>query len=116
MDGYRGMWGEGMADIEKVVKALEQCTVGSPSCDGCPYDINSSKCMFLLHTDALDLLKEQRETIDELTSAAKALKQIVHCRDCKHQVDRGRKYKECDQHFIIAKDDWFCADGERRTE
>ena len=108
MDGYRGMWGEGMADIEKVVKALEQCTVGSPSCDGCPYDINSSKCMFLLHTDALDLLKEQRETIDELTSAAKALKQIVHCRDC-------RKVEVCCRRGTDDPD-WFCADGERRTE
>ena len=47
-----------MADIEKVIKALEQCREGKPSCDGCPYDIKSAKCLFLLHADALELLKE----------------------------------------------------------
>ena len=40
--------------------------------------------------------------------------EIVRCKDCKYQVDRGRKYKECDKHFLWAKDDWFCADGERK--
>lgn len=39
--------------------------------------------------------------------------EIIRCRDCKYQVDRGRRYKECDKHFLQAKDDWFCADGER---
>ena len=47
-----------MPDREKVIKGLEQCKEGS-SCDGCQYDINSSKCIFLLHADALALLKEQ---------------------------------------------------------
>lgn len=40
--------------------------------------------------------------------------EIVRCKDCKYQVDRGRKYKECDKHFLWAKDDWFCADGKRK--
>ena len=47
-----------MPDIENVLKGLEQCKAGG-SCDGCQYDINSSKCIFLLHADALALLKEQ---------------------------------------------------------
>ena len=42
--------------------------------------------------------------------------ELVRCKDCKYQVDRGRTYKECDIHFLKAKDDWFCADGERRTD
>jgi len=44
-------------DREKVIKGLENCKEGG-SCDGCQYDINSSKCIFLLHADALALLKE----------------------------------------------------------
>ena len=46
--------------LEKVIKALEQCREGRPSCDGCPYDIKSAKCLFLLHSDALELLKEYK--------------------------------------------------------
>ena len=45
-------------DREKVIKGLENCKEGG-SCDGCQYDINSSKCIFLLHADAVALLKEQ---------------------------------------------------------
>lgn len=47
-----------MPDMENVIKGLERCKEGG-SCDGCQYDINSSKCMFLLHADAIALLKEQ---------------------------------------------------------
>ena len=48
-----------MPDREKVIKGLEQCKEGG-SCDGCQFDIQSSKCIFLLHEDALALLKEQK--------------------------------------------------------
>ena len=54
-----------MAELEKVIKALEQCREGKPSCDGCPYDIKSAKCLFLLHSDALELLKPRVLTLDE---------------------------------------------------
>lgn len=42
----------------------------------------------------------------------------VRCKDCKH---RDPEDKKCDSgHFIRWQlprdDDWFCADGERRTE
>ena len=47
--------------LDKVIKALDQFRDGKPSCDGCPYDIKSAKCLFLLHSDALELLKEQEE-------------------------------------------------------
>lgn len=49
-------------DREKVVKGLENCKEGG-SCDGCQYDLQSARCIFHLHADALallkDLLKEQ---------------------------------------------------------
>lgn len=47
-----------MPDREKVIKGLDRCKEGG-SCDGCQYDIHSSKCIFLLHADAIALLKEQ---------------------------------------------------------
>lgn len=80
--------------------------------------------------DALELLKAQRETIDELISADKALKllkeqeaanlykcpncgtwvsaeNVVRCKDCIRYYANGGN---CDQ--VLA--DWFCADGDRR--
>jgi len=52
---------------------------------------------------ALDLLKAQQETIDELISADKALKEIVRCKDCKYNC----AWKEKDPN-------WFCADGVKK--
>ena len=57
-----------MPDREKVIKGLENCKEGG-SCDGCQYDINSSKCISLLHADALALLKEQEAEIRQLKLA-----------------------------------------------
>lgn len=55
--------------LDKVIKALEQCRDGKSSCDGCPYDIKSAKCLFLLHSDALELLKEQQKIIEQYHKA-----------------------------------------------
>ena len=56
-----------MADREKVIKGLEHC-IESNSCYGCPYDIDSSKCIFQFHADVLALMKEQQERIETLES------------------------------------------------
>ena len=66
-----------MAELEKVIEALEQCREGNPSCDGCPYDIKSAKCLFLLHSDALELLKEQKEEIDRVKRIAKEISTVA---------------------------------------
>ena len=60
--------GVDVMDSEKVIKGLEQCKEGG-SCDGCKYDIQSSKCIFLLHADVLALLKEQETEIRQLKFA-----------------------------------------------
>lgn len=52
-------------DRENVIKGLEHCKEGN-LCYGCPYDIDSSKCIFQLHDDVLALIKEQDERIKEL--------------------------------------------------
>lgn len=50
---------------------------------------------------------------------------IVHCRECKHRreyTEYDRKHDEyvtyayCTQKQRYHDDDWFCADGERRSD
>ena len=62
-------------DREKVIKGLERCKLyNKVNCDKCPYDYNGrgngkSECTAELATDALALLKEQEDTINELQNA-----------------------------------------------
>ena len=72
-----------MADIEKVIKAFEQCWEKEPNtrnCDDCPYekhfdDGRGKSCVDRSHLDALELLKEYaviKETIsNEIRETAK---------------------------------------------
>jgi len=59
-----------------------------------------------------------REAVDLSIKALKdAQPEIVRCKDCKH---RDPEDKKCDcGHDILwqlpRRDDWFCADAERRT-
>ena len=48
-------------DKEKVIKGLELCRKFTNSCEGCPYESVPAveNCMFVMHDDALALLKEQ---------------------------------------------------------
>ena len=60
-----------MADREKVKKGLDLCLTGEPStCKDCPYDAECRKARGIgpspLRRDALELLKEQQETISSL--------------------------------------------------
>lgn len=50
-----------MADIEKVIQALEECTKYEYHCDKCPYKPTDDEtdCSMELTRDALELLKEQ---------------------------------------------------------
>ena len=66
-----------MADIEKVIKALEVCSKIDDSCKNCPYSKykDVEDCSNTLLKDALELLKEYKaikETIsDEIHETAK---------------------------------------------
>lgn len=43
------------------------------------------------------------------------IRPLVRCRDCKwSDVDSDGIF--CEQYGRVPKDDWFCADGERRAE
>ena len=74
-----------MADVEKVITGLELCT--NISQDGClmlcPYkdeqdETYSGFCEQVLKRDALELLKEQHELIEQYKSA---------CQSCKSRLD-----------------------------
>ena len=63
----------------------------------------------IIGLDALELLKEQQNIIDEL-------QKIVKCRECKHFTDENDPfgYGMCEVHERRFSQFWFCADGEKR--
>ena len=110
-----------MVDRDKVLKGLEQCKAGG-SCDGCPYSIIfSSSCIFTLHADILDLLKEQENVnialVDQCDRVRQLVKeladkpQIVRCKDCKW-------YDPFPMCGLLGtsdiREDFFCADGKEK--
>ena len=78
-----------MADIEKVIKAFEWCRGEKSSCDGCPYDIKNAKCLFLLHSDALELLKEKEVTTD---IEGGGMTWYFCCDECRTSIRQEDKY------------------------
>lgn len=73
-------------DREKVIKGLEQCKEGG-SCDGCQYNINTSKCISLLHADALAMLKEQEAVEPKHYEATRYNGELFACGDCRHELE-----------------------------
>lgn len=117
-----------MADIEKVIKGLEECA-GNGNCTKCQYgkEKQTLSCKKLL-ADALELLKEQsRKQVlsfaDGYADGYKAKDQeIVRCKDCKEGVlcngDTAYVCSKCigSLETIVHPGEWYCADGERRTD
>ncbi len=61
-----------MADREKIIKGLEMCRVGH--CDyRCPYASINVGCKNQLLDDAMNLLKEQEEEIENLKQTAQSM-------------------------------------------
>ena len=71
-----------------------------------------------LHTESF-LTKEQAE---QFRDTFKNLTVVVRCRDCKHWLSPGIGYKNADlgrcmgRGHGLQKSEFFCADGERRSE
>lgn len=67
-----------------------------------------------LHTGSF-LTKEQAE---QFRDAFKNLTVVVRCKDCKHYniIGCSEGFGWCEKYGTGHTDDWFCADGERRTE
>ena len=105
-----------MMDIEKVIKGLECCKRKEGNeCKGCPY-AESEYCTQDMATDALALIKKQKEEIDEISDEyldlgneiAKTPK-VVLCKDCKKRYTVLCIQEEAGN--INNQDDWFCVDG-----
>lgn len=99
-----------MPDRERVIAGLgiqrdEMC--GS-FCDKCPYfsggEGANAHCGFEdLCNDAIKLIQEAPE--------------IVQCKDCKHyDGDENSRLGTCLENGVCSTPEWFCADGERRTD
>ena len=111
-----------MADLEKVIKALEWILKDDRFGFGkglTKPETDEEQAGCYIH-DALELLKEQQNRIDVLRSEVKRLDvDIVRCKDCKFadqyiEPDKYGRYGLCEIHNrIIPRQDFFCADGER---
>ena len=94
-----------MPDREKVKIGLQCIIDGTVRCASCGYSIDKHGrygCHQDCAIDALAVLKEQPE--------------IVRCKDCKHgQLIQGEIW--CHKYVprTMIPPDWFCADGERRS-
>ncbi len=63
-----------MADLEKVIKGLECCAKNNCSITDCPYGKeDTSYCIERLSADALTLLKEQEEEIENLKQTCQSM-------------------------------------------
>ena len=88
-------------DREKVIKAWECCNPFNRKCNECPYEKDCYHDGISRHmvADALALLKEQDA--------------VVRCKDCRHYTGKDCNYNDI---FPAPREDWYCADGERRQK
>ena len=108
-----------MADAAKVIRGLEFClkvACTASSGEKCPYigSGGADGCIYEMQSDALKLLKERGKKRFFVDSDGKItpLPDVVLCKDCKKHGDIG-----CPLWTAVefeTKDDFFCADGERR--
>lgn len=69
-----------------------------------------SRCTKLDNGDLYELIVKQ-PTVDAVA--------VVRCEECKHRFVDGEnvRFNCCElNHNKVQADDWFCADGERRSE
>lgn len=109
-----------LIDREKVIKGIE-CLLTDGKCDlfNCPYGEVGS-CLNAVLYDAIELLKEQKAQkffVDESGKIA-PIPVIVRCKDCKWllECENGELQCEIKQGWFPVKPDWFCADGEKKSD
>lgn len=115
-----------MADLDKVIKGLEHCIMGSGlfednPCADCPY-LSKPGCSARLKQDAINILKSQQAEIKRLEQENVDLKvaiqsipnwldekrpEVVHCPDCLYQ-------KNCISTQSGIEPDGFCKWGKRK--
>lgn len=100
-----------MADIDKVYKGLYCCRNSYPKdCKHCPYEPDCT------HHETCDLLIQNALSIvGEYWANQNDQPQIVRCEDCK-RLGYTNSHWFCKLLNRCVDADWFCADGERRSE
>ena len=113
-------------DREKVIKSLKWFRDRDKWREGIMIHDDHAEVRKRICDDALALLKEDQKLLDLQHGALRGSSdmvellfnklddqpQIVRCKDCKHILPKGFYHK----HSRKVTDDWFCADGERRTD
>lgn len=115
------------------MNALERCkSYGQCNDNSCPY-YREVACLEELRQDALAVLKEH-DNCENCAIAIEDRQPVVRCKDCKHRPKEPNwkthvsgydlefpKDSKCpcrcsDEYYSwYPKDDWFCANGEKRT-
>lgn len=103
-----------MTEREKVIYDIERCICHVPdACKDCSKygGDNAIRCMEELLTDALSLLKAQKDMV-----------RVVRCSDCRYwepeNAEEGDSYGRCRNNYAPCQNQqtdmtWFCAEGER---
>ncbi len=118
-------------DMEKVIKTLTDALTAKEN-----YPWARAEMSFDFIEMLLSLLKEQEDTIRILSADYEDLQkeherlldkkiplitnglEVVRCKDCIHKEKHSSPYWKywCNRLKCGCDDDWFCADGERRTD
>ena len=99
-------------DREKVKAELDEIVEQCRGMDYIGFSTITEHCQ-----NILALLKEQEAEIEQLKRFVNGFSRdampVVRCKDCKHYAGNGW----CNRPGInpTKHDDWFCADGERKT-
>lgn len=118
-------------DREKVIKGLEEAETmltQAVNRGGEMAVMGAFKCLNHV-SDALAILQEQEDLGTELTNAVelihkkneriekllKEMEAVVRCKDCKHRGTYDCPIYVGGDGMCSEPDDWFCADGERRS-
>ena len=100
-----------MADIEKIIKAIERCLVCNPS----PIASEEANKAYLDCEYTVGLYCGQEKLLYHVIEALKEQK-IVRCKDCRWwHPDYKQQKGYCGQANGMTEKQptWFCADGER---
>lgn len=106
-----------MDNREKAIRALECCT--QEDCYGldCPYVLAEGLCFQQMSDDALKVIREMAEELEELK---KERPKVILCKHCKHQSKSLSPYQEfgvwCKKHDRYVNSDFYCADGKEMKE
>ena len=74
-------------------------------------------CSFIIpeRADAVLTVQKLLEHINSIPAAD--VVEVVRCKDCKYgtQSEASEKYWDCENYGCSQHEDYYCADGERRT-